>query len=105
MNIHDFDTYRLEELADIYVNEINPESMTVPYSCEHIKDKRIKKYLFNDKNVFIVSTQKKKPNCHFKLGQTVRLQGPFFETEAKNLGMIEYIHKGFRMYGYFFQWK
>lgn len=42
MNIHDFDTYRLDELADIYVNEINPESMTVPYGCEHIKDKRIK---------------------------------------------------------------
>ncbi len=38
MNIHDFDTYRLDELADIYVNEINPESMTVPYGCEHIKD-------------------------------------------------------------------
>lgn len=105
MNIQDFDTYRVDELKDILINDVNPESMTVPYSADLVKEKRFKKDLLNDNQVFIVSTQKKKPVFHFKKKQVVEVNGPFFETEAECFGQLEYIHKGFRMYGYLFQWR
>ncbi|HBZ8158458.1 TPA: hypothetical protein MM329_000671 [Escherichia coli] len=105
MNIQDFDTYRVEELKEIKINDKTPESMTVPYDSKLIKQARLKDRLINDEQVFVVSTQKAKPRYRFKYGQTVKLQGPFFETTAECFGTQEYIHKGFRMIGYFFQWK
>lgn len=105
MNIQDFDTYRLEELNEININGLRPESMTVPYNCEYVKDKRFSKNLINENQVFVISTQKKNPLYHFKKGQKAVLAGPFFETKAECIGNIEFIHKGFRMQGYFFQWR
>lgn len=104
MNIQDFDTYRVEELNDIKIDDKSPESMTIPYECSLIKQARFKKKLLNDNQVFIISTQKSKPKHRFKLGQTVNLRGPFFESKAECFAEQEYIHKGFRMKGYFFQW-
>ncbi|MGA3900221.1 hypothetical protein ACPCYW_17070 [Klebsiella aerogenes] len=105
MNIQDFETYTEQELKSIKVNNKRTESMTIPYSCEHVKDKRFKRVLINDNDVFVLSTQKKKPVHHFKIGQEIELQGPFFETVAQCIGHIDFMHKGFRMQGYFFQWK
>ena len=105
MNIQDFDTYRVEELTDILIDGINPESMTVPYDKSLVKQSRFKKHLLNDNQVFIVSTQKKKPLFHFKQGQSVDIQGPFFENSAECFALTEFIHKGFRMTGYLFQFK
>lgn len=105
MNISDFDTYRVDELNSIFINGLNPESMTVPYDFELIKEKRIKKQLLNENNVFVISTQKIKPRYHFKKGHKVDINGPFFESNAECFFQQEFIHKGFRMIGYFFQFK
>lgn len=105
MNIQDFETYRLDELSGITIDGINPESMTVPYSHELVKDKRFNINLINENQVFVISTQKKKSLYHFKKGQNVLMNGPFFETKAVCIADVEFIHKGFRMKGYFFQWK
>lgn len=104
MNIQDFETYRVDELNSIFINDINPESMTVPYSFDLIKDKRFKNKLRNENNVFVISTQKRNPRHHFKESKKVKLQGPFFETDAICLAQVEFMHKGYRMIGYFFQW-
>ncbi|CDK49202.1 hypothetical protein AADQ00_05930 [Escherichia coli] len=103
MNLNDFETYRVDELDSIFIKEHNPESMTIPYSFELVKETRIKRNLQNDQNVFIVSTQKKKPRYHFKNNEIVEINGPFFEQNAVCIFQQEYIHKGFRMIGYFFQ--
>ncbi|MEP8886170.1 hypothetical protein ABKV35_13930 [Enterobacter kobei] len=99
----EFDYYAVDELKSVFINDKNPESMTVPYSAEDIKEKRFKKNLINDNNVFILSTQKKKPVHSFKKGQTINIQGPFFENKAECFFTFEFIHKGYRMLGYAFQ--
>lgn len=42
MNLNDFETYRVDELDSIFIKEHNPESMTIPYSFELVKETRIK---------------------------------------------------------------
>ncbi|MEQ0376665.1 hypothetical protein ABLV58_06350 [Klebsiella sp. JB_Kp046] len=102
-----FPTYSQNELKNITINGICPESMTLLYDCADIKIERFKKNLLNDKDVFVVSTQKKKPVHRFKEYQevTVNSQYLFGDVEAYCFGKTEFIHKGFRMIAYYFQLK
>lgn len=104
LSITDFPTYNVEELKQIRIQSKHPESMTLPYEASLIKIKNIKSNIKGDKDIFVVSTQKKKPVHRFKEGQEIKVCAPFlFDSQAVCLGKVEYMHKGFRMYGYFFQ--
>lgn len=104
LSITDFPTYNVEELKQIKILSKHPESMTLPYGADLVKIKPIRAKLENDNDVFVVSTQKKKPVHRFKDGQEIQVCAPFlFDSQAICLGKVEYMHKGFRMYGYFFQ--
>lgn len=108
MSVQNFPTYLEQELKDIEVNGQTPESMTIPYSSKHVKEKRFSKNLINDKDVFVISTQKRRPVFRFRQGEKLKVTSPFFYSntdEAVCLGEVEYMHKGYRMLGYFVQWK
>lgn len=99
-----FPYYSAEELNEIKLFGLKPEDMTVPYNCEHIQDKRIKQFLRNDNQVFVISTQFKQPKYHFKVSQEIDIDSLYFpETRAICLGHIKRVNKGIRVISYFFQ--
>lgn len=99
-----FPYYSAEELEEIKIFGVQPEDMTIPYSSSYVKDKRIKQFLRNDKDVFVISTQFKQPKYHFKVSQEVDIDSLYFpETRAICLGHINRVQKGIRIISYFFQ--
>ncbi len=105
MTMHNFPTYPHDQLHEIKLNGISPESINYAFERKHIKQKHFKSYLVNDNDVFFASTQVKKPVFKFKVGQEVDINSPYdFNTRAICCGQLEYIHKGFRMRGFLFQY-
>ena len=105
-SIVDFPTYPVEQLQNIYLNGLSSDSVTYDYEVKYIRDKRIAKNLINEDDCFCASTQEKSFKFHFSIGQEVTIQNPYgFKTKAVCLGFINYTFKGYRMKGYFFQYK
>lgn len=104
MTMNNFPTYPHDQLEQIKLNGISPESINYGFDCKHIKQKHFKSFLVNGKEVFFASTQFKKPVFKFRVGQEIDFVSPYdFNNRAICCGQLEYIHKGFRMTGYLFQ--
>ena len=99
-----FPYYSLDELKDIKIGGHTPQDMTVPYSSQFIKDKRIKRYLRDDQDIFVISTEFKNPKYKFSLSQEVDIDSLYFhETRAICLGSVPSAIRGTRVISYFFQ--
>ena len=107
MRLEDFQCYKPEQLNGIFIGGISPESMTYDYSADQVKIKRFKQNLINDEQVFIVSTQKKKPVFRFREGVEIDINNPYgwnSESRAICVGATSFNYKGFQMVGYIFQY-
>lgn len=104
MQPNQFPTYPPEQLSAIYLNGIGPESMNYAFPCKHIKQKRFKEMLANDKDVFFASTRLTNPVFRFRAGQEIDIENPFsFEKRGKCIGHMDYLYRGFRMRGFLIQ--
>lgn len=97
-----FDYYSPDELKFITIDGKQPEDMTRAYECKYIDNKKIKKALKSELDVFVVSTQFKKPKYRFEVGQTVILDSGY-EEEAICIGATQNAIRGIRCWNYFFQ--
>lgn len=105
MSYHQFPCFSASELEEIKINGISPESMTEAYPSFQVREPRYKKNMKSDNDCFVASTQKSKPVFRFRNGQNVNIDCPFgLYSHAVCIGQIDYMHKGFRMVGYLFQY-
>lgn len=105
MNPTEFPYYEHTDLPAVYLNGINPESLTYPFDKKFIKQKRFKDMLVNENQCFIASTQMKKPVFRFQLGREIDIVNPYdYNTRAVCCGYLEYYFRGFNMIGYLFQY-
>lgn len=103
--INQFEYYPIADLNNIKINNVQPEDMTRPYSYDLIGDKKLKKQLkkTNLKNdVFVVSTQFRKPKYQFKIGQSVLIDVEGIEDKAVCFGVTQNAIRGIRAINYFF---
>jgi len=99
-----FPYYSLDDLKQIKIAGIQPDDMTYPYDAKNVKEKRISQFLRNSNDVFVVSTQFKKPKYHFKVSQEIDIENPWaYGERAICCGNIQSAIKGTRVISYFFQ--
>ncbi|BEN87054.1 hypothetical protein [Serratia marcescens] len=100
-----FEYYAPQDLKNIKVNGVQPEDMTRSYSAEFVVDKKLKKALkkTNLKNdVFVLSTQFKKPKYKYEINQKILIDVEGIEDTAVCFGVTHNAIRGIRAINYFF---
>ncbi|MDP8728374.1 hypothetical protein [Serratia marcescens] len=100
-----FDYYTAQELKDIRIDGKQPQDMTRTYDADKVVNKKLKKKLKGENEVFVVSTEFKNPRYVFSVGQEVIVDFGGFEEEAVCFGREQNAIRGIRCFNYFFQIK
>ncbi|PVO50883.1 hypothetical protein [Salmonella enterica] len=107
-----FPTYTVHQLPGIFVNGMNPESMTHDIDPSLIKMKKFKDNLQQGSNaeVFCIATQTKRPRFRFRVGQDLEMINPYnFDFEgikgrARVVGEQRFYVRGMSFNGYVCQY-
>ncbi len=103
--MNDFASVPAEQLHQVTLDGISPESINYSFSYKNVTNKKLKKLIVNENNVFFACTQAKKPVFRFASGQRVHMVNPFeyAGNEVICLGRMDFLMRGIHLHGYLFQ--